>query len=59
MTFAVIDKGNGSEKIVGTIWASAESEARTIATDLLQNPQNQDVVIRRAEESEIPMKPFN
>ena len=58
MTFAVIDLGTGSEKVVGTIWASAESEAQTIASDLLQIPEKEKVVIRRAEEREIPMKPF-
>ena len=58
MTFAVIDTGTGSEKVVGTIWASAENEAQTIASDLLRIPEGRTVVIRRAEEREIPMKPF-
>ena len=58
MTFAVIDTGTGSEKVVGTIWASAENEAQAIASDLLKIPERQTVVIRRAEEREIPMKPF-
>ena len=58
MTFAVIDMGTGSEKVVGTIWASAENEAQTIASDLLKIPEGQRVVIRRSEEREIPMKPF-
>jgi hypothetical protein len=58
MTFAVIDTGGGSERIVGTIWASQESEAQTICTDLLNLPEKEKVVIRRAEEREIPMKPF-
>jgi hypothetical protein len=59
MTFAVIEVGSGSEKVVGTIWASAETEAQTIASDLLQVPEKEKVVIRRAEEREIPMKPFD
>jgi hypothetical protein len=58
MTFAVIETGTGSDKVVGTIWASAETEAQTIASDLLKIPERQTVVIRRAEEREIPMKPF-
>jgi hypothetical protein len=58
MTFAVIDTGSGSDKVVGTIWASAETEAQTIASDLLRIPERQTVVIRRAEERELPMKPF-
>ena len=59
MTFAVIDMGGGTEKIVGTIWASQESEAQTICADLLNVPEREKVVIRRAEEREIPLKPFN
>ena len=59
MTFTVIELGGGSEKVVGTIWASAESEAQTIAADLLHVPENENVVLRRTEEREIPMKPFN
>jgi hypothetical protein len=58
MTFTVIDMGTGSEKVVGTIWASAENEAQTIASDLLNNSEGKTVVIRRAEERELPMKPF-
>ena len=58
MTFAVIDMGTGSEKVVGTIWASAENEAQTIAADLLKIPEREKLVIRRAEEREIPLKPF-
>ena len=58
MTFAVIETGTGCEKVVGTIWASAETEAQTIASDLLNIPKGESVVIRRAEEREIPMKPF-
>ena len=57
MTFAVIQSGGGSEKVVGTIWASAESEAQHIA-ELLNVPEHEKVVIRRAEDREIPMKPF-
>lgn len=58
MTFAVVEVGAGSERVVGTIWASAESEAQTIASDLLNAQEKQTVVIRRSEEREIPMKPF-
>ena len=59
MTFTVIELGGGSERVVGTIWASAESEAQSVASDLLRSPEKGNVVIRRAEEREIPMKPFN
>ena len=59
MTFAVVEVGNGNEKVVGTIWASAESEAQSIASDLIRKPDQQQVIVRRAEERELPMKPFN
>jgi hypothetical protein len=59
MTFAVVQVGNGNEKVVGTIWAPAESEAQTIFSNLLRTPEQQEVVLRRAEERELPMKPFN
>lgn len=59
MTFAVIQVGNGNEKVVGTIWASAESEAQTIFSDLLGSAEPRQVVLRRAEERELPMKLFN
>jgi hypothetical protein len=58
MTFAVIETGTGCDKVVGTIWASAETEAQSIASDLLKIPDGDSVVIRRAEEREIPMKLF-
>lgn len=58
MTFAVIQVGNGNEKVVGTIWASAESEAQIIFSDLLPTSERQEVVMRRAEERELPMKLF-
>lgn len=59
MTFAVVQVGNGNEKVVGTIWAHAESEAQTIFSDLLRAPEQPEVVLRRAEERELPMKLFN
>jgi hypothetical protein len=59
MTFAVVEVGNGNEKVVGTIWASAESEAQSIVSDFIQTPEQQRLIVRRAEERELPMKPFN
>jgi hypothetical protein len=59
MTFTVIESGGGSERVIGTIWANAESEAQTIAADLIHVPENEQLVLRRAEERELPMKPFH
>jgi hypothetical protein len=58
MTFTVIEVGAESEKVVGTIWAGAETEAQAIVTDLLIAPENEKVVIRRAEDREVPLRPF-
>jgi hypothetical protein len=60
MTFAVLTVGDNREKVVGTIWAAAEAEAQAMASSLLQE-QNRDerVVVRRAEEREIPLRLMN
>ena len=57
MTFAVLTVGDNREKGVGTIWAAAEAEAQAMASSLFQE-QNRDerVVVRRAEEREIPLR---
>ena len=60
MTFTVVQIAGGSEKVLGTVWASAQAEAETIASNLFTVPETQrHVVLRREEEREIPMKPFN
>ncbi len=59
MTFAVVQVENGHDKVVGTIWANAEAEAQTIFCDLLNSASHQEVVLRRAEERELPMKLFS
>jgi hypothetical protein len=56
MTFTVIELGVDSEKVVGIIWAGAETEAQAIMTDLLA-PKKENVVIRRAEDREVPFRP--
>ena len=57
MTFAVLTVGDNREKVVGTIWAAAEAEAQAMASSLFEE-QNRDerVVVRRAEEREIPLR---
>jgi hypothetical protein len=60
MTFTVVQISGGSEKVLGTVWASAEAEARTIATDLHHTSENEDkLVVRRTEERELPLRQFN
>ena len=62
MTFALITVGDNREKIVGTIWADGESDAQQMASSLF--PENGDsrperLVVRRAEEREIPLRLMN
>jgi hypothetical protein len=51
MTFTVVQIGGESEKVLGTVWASAEAEARMIAIDLHHTSEN--------EERELPLTQFN
>ena len=62
MTFALVTVGDNRERIVGTIWAAGESEAQQIATsifpDTAETPRER-LVVRRAEEREIPLRMMN
>ena len=60
MTFTVVQIGGGSEKVLGTVWANAEAEAHSIATDLHHTSENEEkLVVRRTEERELPLTQFN
>ena len=60
MTFAVVTVAENREKVVGTIWAAAEAEAQAMATTLVQGDrQDQRVIVRRAEDREIPLRLLN
>jgi hypothetical protein len=60
MTFAVVTVAENREKIVGTIWAAAEAEAQAMATTVLPQTQSeQRVIVRRAEDREIPLRLLN
>ena len=57
MTFAVVSIENTRERVVGTIWAQAESEAQVIASNLFAGDSpGASLCIRRAEDREIPMR---
>jgi hypothetical protein len=60
MTFSVLTVGDNREKVVGTIWAAAEAEAQAMANSLLRE-ENRDerLIVRRAEEREIPLRLMN
>jgi hypothetical protein len=60
MTFAVVTVAENREKIVGTIWAAAEAEAQAMAATLVHGDrQDQRVIVRRAEDREIPLRLLN
>lgn len=60
MTFAVVSVAENREKVVGTIWAAAEQEAQAMASSLIPvGSTDERVVVRRAEEREIPLRLLN
>jgi hypothetical protein len=62
MTFAVISVAENREKIIGTIWASGETEAQQVASSLFTqgaapHPESDKRILRRAEQQwEIPLR---
>ena len=56
MTFVVLSKSDDKETVIGTIWADAEPQAQSIATDLCCTDPTRPVIVRRAEEREIPLR---
>ena len=62
MTFALVTVGDNRERIVGTIWADGESDAQQIATSIFpetSEEKRERLVLRRAEEREIPLRMMN
>ena len=62
MTFAVVTVGENRERIVGTIWADGESDAQQMATIIFPadgEAPRERLVVRRAEEREIPLRMLN
>ena len=62
MTFTVVTVSGNRERLLGTIWAAGESEAEQMATSLFpqdSEPNPERLVVRRAEEREIPLRILN
>jgi hypothetical protein len=60
MTFSVVSVADNREQVVGTIWAAAEQEAQVMAASLFErSEQDPRVIVRRAEEREIPLRLLN
>lgn len=59
MTFTVVTVSENRERMLGTIWAAGESEARQMATSLFPDRGDsvpERLLVRRAEEREIPLR---
>ena len=62
MTFTVVTVSDNRERMLGTIWASGESDAQQMASTLFPDngePRSDRLVVRRAEEREIPLRLVN
>jgi hypothetical protein len=62
MTFTVVTVSENRERTLGTIWADGEVDAQQMASTLF--PEGADarperLVVRRAEEREIPLRMMN
>ncbi len=55
MTFSVLlVENNQPKKVIGTVWANEEGQAAAIARAVC-NCEQDKVVVRKAEETEIPL----
>ena len=62
MTFTVVTISDNRERMLGTIWAAGESEAQQMASSLFPDSgeaKPERLVVRRAEEREIPLRLMN
>jgi hypothetical protein len=62
MTFTVVTVQENRERMLGTIWAQGESDAQQMASSLFEqgtDPKHDRLVVRRAEEREIPLRFMN
>lgn len=61
MTFTLLTVAENRERIVGTIWADGESDARQMASSLFQDSDKpgEKLLVRRAAEREIPLRLMN
>jgi hypothetical protein len=62
MTFAVVNVADKRERVIGTIWADGETDAQQMARSLFQTEAEarpEQLIVRRAEEREIPLRLMN
>ena len=62
MTFTVLTVSENRERMLGTIWAAGELEAQQTASSIFEarsEARPEQLVVRRAEEREIPLRLMN
>jgi hypothetical protein len=56
MTFIVLSIENEREKVVGTIWADGEAQARLMATNVYQPARDDSIRVKQIEQRELPLR---
>ena len=56
MTFIVLSIENEREKVVGTIWADGEAQARLMATNVYQPAGDDSIRVKQIEQRELPLR---
>ena len=56
MTFIVLSVENEREKVVGTIWADGEAQARLMATNVYQPASDDAIRVKQVERRELPLR---
>lgn len=55
MTFSIIERESDRQRVIGTLWADDERRAEALASAFFPAVA-QNLVVRRTEDSEIPMR---
>jgi hypothetical protein len=56
MTFVVLSVENEREKVVGTIWADGEAQARLMASNVYQPASDDSIRVKQVEQRELPLR---
>jgi hypothetical protein len=56
MTFVVLSVENEREKVLGTIWADGESQARLMASNVYQPTRDDSIRVKQIEQRELPLR---
>jgi hypothetical protein len=56
MTFVVLSVENEREKVVGTIWADGEAQARLMVSNIYQPARDDSIRVKQVEQRELPLR---